>query len=202
MSVRIYGRLATIPPCLRCVSNQPFSKLFACNRQDVEWLGLQEGVDFGCMIDLAGLTRVYNEQYGAFFQLDDLEYTVLCMARCLRFIHEVPLRAEQAHLQALVWTTSSHAGLGTSTLFVKTRHTTRWATPSSRYRCIASTLNYMPIHHRWHDSRLRCWRKWLRSCCPCGVSGTKTIADQHCESRRLQESFDCLHERTLTTHLW
>ena len=33
-------------------------------RQDVQWLDLKEGVDFGCMIDLAGLTRVYNEQYG------------------------------------------------------------------------------------------------------------------------------------------
>jgi hypothetical protein len=32
----------------------------------VQWLGLEEGVDFSCMIDLAGLTRVYNEQYGSF----------------------------------------------------------------------------------------------------------------------------------------
>ena len=38
----------------------------------MEWLGLREGVDFGCMIDLAGLSRVFNQQYGSwtYFGLD------------------------------------------------------------------------------------------------------------------------------------
>ena len=31
--------------------------------KDVEWLGLQEGVDFGSMVDLAALLRVWNAQY-------------------------------------------------------------------------------------------------------------------------------------------
>jgi RNA exonuclease 4 len=32
-------------------------------RTDTQWLGLQEGVDFAGMIDLAGLFRVFNPQY-------------------------------------------------------------------------------------------------------------------------------------------
>lgn len=31
--------------------------------KDVQWLGLKEGVDFAGMVDLAGLWRVWNEQY-------------------------------------------------------------------------------------------------------------------------------------------
>jgi hypothetical protein len=66
----------------------------------VEWLGLHEGIDFGCMIDLAGLTRVYNEQYGALCRVEELKCTVLSMNERF-FISDVALRAEQAHLQAL-----------------------------------------------------------------------------------------------------
>jgi len=32
-------------------------------RKDVEWLGLKEGADFASMMDLAGLYRVWNQQY-------------------------------------------------------------------------------------------------------------------------------------------
>lgn len=34
--------------------------------KDVEWLGLQEGVDYGSMVDLAALLRVWNAQYRSF----------------------------------------------------------------------------------------------------------------------------------------
>ena len=34
--------------------------------KDVEWLGLQEGVDFGSMVDLAALLRVWNAKFGSF----------------------------------------------------------------------------------------------------------------------------------------
>lgn len=33
--------------------------------QDVQWLGLTEGVDFAGMVDLAGVYRVYNTQYNS-----------------------------------------------------------------------------------------------------------------------------------------
>lgn len=49
--------LATLRSCLpKCAT------LVGQNiRQDVEWLGLREGVDFKAMIDLAGLYRIWNE---------------------------------------------------------------------------------------------------------------------------------------------
>jgi len=34
--------------------------------QDVQWLELVEGVDYGGLMDLAGIWRVYNEKYKAF----------------------------------------------------------------------------------------------------------------------------------------
>ena len=34
--------------------------------KDVEWLGLAEGTDFGSMIDLAALLRVWNPKFGSF----------------------------------------------------------------------------------------------------------------------------------------
>ena len=34
--------------------------------KDVEWLGLVEGRDFGSMVDLAALLRVYNAKYGSY----------------------------------------------------------------------------------------------------------------------------------------
>lgn len=33
--------------------------------QDVQWLGLTEGVDFAGMVDLAGVYRVFNTQYNS-----------------------------------------------------------------------------------------------------------------------------------------
>ena len=45
----------------------PWSKLWpsfdAPFGNDVEWLGLREGEDFESMIDLAGVTRIWNPQY-------------------------------------------------------------------------------------------------------------------------------------------
>ena len=41
-------------------------------KKDVEWLELQEGVDFGAMLDLSALFRVWNAKYSSFtyFGLD------------------------------------------------------------------------------------------------------------------------------------
>eukprot|EP00891_Asterochloris_glomerata_P000459 jgi/Astpho2/459/e_gw1.00011.231.1_t len=35
-------------------------------RQDVQWLGLQEGTDFQSMVDLAGLYRVWNPKFNSY----------------------------------------------------------------------------------------------------------------------------------------
>lgn len=47
--------------------------------KDVSWLGLREGVDFGSMVDLAGLFRVWNEKYRSFtyFGLDHVATVLL-----------------------------------------------------------------------------------------------------------------------------
>jgi len=47
--------------------------------KDVQWLKLQEGVDFAHMVDLAGLFRVFNERYKSFtyFGLDHVATVLL-----------------------------------------------------------------------------------------------------------------------------
>lgn len=34
--------------------------------QDVQWLGLKEGVDYASCMDLAGLYRIWNPQYSSY----------------------------------------------------------------------------------------------------------------------------------------
>jgi len=48
-------------------------------RKDVEWLDLEEGIDFESMVDLAGLYRVWNTRFHSFtiFSLEHLANVVL-----------------------------------------------------------------------------------------------------------------------------
>ena len=47
--------------------------------KDIQWLGLREGQDFGSLVDLAGLFRVYNDKYRSFtyFGLDHVATVLL-----------------------------------------------------------------------------------------------------------------------------
>ena len=48
-------------------------------RNDVEWLDLEEGIDFASMVDLAGLYKVWNTRYGSWtiFSLEHLANVIL-----------------------------------------------------------------------------------------------------------------------------